>query len=64
MTFDTIVIGSGQKVDDHYRTSAKGVYAVGDCAGGPQFTHTAAGAPDPTLQPRPRPAWTPSGARG
>jgi pyruvate/2-oxoglutarate dehydrogenase complex dihydrolipoamide dehydrogenase (E3) component len=28
-------------VDDHYRTSARGVYAVGDCAGGPQFTHTA-----------------------
>jgi pyruvate/2-oxoglutarate dehydrogenase complex dihydrolipoamide dehydrogenase (E3) component len=29
------------KVDDHYRTSAPGVYAVGDCTGGPQFTHTA-----------------------
>jgi pyruvate/2-oxoglutarate dehydrogenase complex dihydrolipoamide dehydrogenase (E3) component len=29
------------QVDDHYRTSAEGVYAVGDCAGGPQFTHTA-----------------------
>jgi len=28
-------------VDDHYRTSAPGVYAVGDCSGGPQFTHTA-----------------------
>jgi pyruvate/2-oxoglutarate dehydrogenase complex dihydrolipoamide dehydrogenase (E3) component len=28
-------------VDDHYRTSAEGVYAVGDCTGGPQFTHTA-----------------------
>jgi pyruvate/2-oxoglutarate dehydrogenase complex dihydrolipoamide dehydrogenase (E3) component len=28
-------------VDDHYRTSAAGVYAVGDCAGGPQFTHAA-----------------------
>jgi pyruvate/2-oxoglutarate dehydrogenase complex dihydrolipoamide dehydrogenase (E3) component len=28
-------------VDDHYRTSAPGVYAVGDCAGGPQFTHAA-----------------------
>lgn len=28
-------------VDDHYRTSAPGVYAVGDCTGGPQFTHTA-----------------------
>ncbi|HSD21443.1 MAG TPA: mercuric reductase [Anaeromyxobacter sp.] len=27
-------------VDDHYRTSAPGVYAVGDCTGGPQFTHT------------------------
>jgi pyruvate/2-oxoglutarate dehydrogenase complex dihydrolipoamide dehydrogenase (E3) component len=27
------------QVDDHYRTSADGVYAVGDCTGGPQFTH-------------------------
>lgn len=27
------------KVDDGYRTSAAGVYAVGDCCGGPQFTH-------------------------
>ncbi len=27
-------------VDDHYRTSVEGVYAVGDCTGGPQFTHT------------------------
>ncbi len=26
-------------VDDRYRTSADGVYAVGDCTGGPQFTH-------------------------
>lgn len=26
-------------VDDRYRTSAEGVYAVGDCTGGPQFTH-------------------------
>ncbi len=26
--------------DDQYRTSAKGVYAVGDVLGGPQFTHT------------------------
>jgi pyruvate/2-oxoglutarate dehydrogenase complex dihydrolipoamide dehydrogenase (E3) component len=26
--------------DDHYRTSATGVYAVGDVLGGPQFTHT------------------------
>ena len=26
--------------DDDYRTSAKGVYAVGDVLGGPQFTHT------------------------
>jgi pyruvate/2-oxoglutarate dehydrogenase complex dihydrolipoamide dehydrogenase (E3) component len=25
--------------DDHYRTSAEGVYAVGDVLGGPQFTH-------------------------
>jgi pyruvate/2-oxoglutarate dehydrogenase complex dihydrolipoamide dehydrogenase (E3) component len=28
------------KVNDHYRTSAPGVYAVGDVTGGPQFTHT------------------------
>jgi len=28
-------------VDAHYRTSAAGVYAVGDVIGGPQFTHTA-----------------------
>ena len=28
-------------VDDHYATSAPGVYAVGDCSGGPQFTHAA-----------------------
>jgi pyruvate/2-oxoglutarate dehydrogenase complex dihydrolipoamide dehydrogenase (E3) component len=27
-------------VDDEYRTSAEGVYAVGDVIGGPQFTHT------------------------
>jgi len=26
--------------DDRYRTSAEGVYAVGDVLGGPQFTHT------------------------
>jgi pyruvate/2-oxoglutarate dehydrogenase complex dihydrolipoamide dehydrogenase (E3) component len=26
-------------VDDNYETSAKGVYAVGDVTGGPQFTH-------------------------
>lgn len=26
-------------VDDHYATSAAGVYAVGDVTGGPQFTH-------------------------
>ncbi|MEQ8331137.1 MAG: mercuric reductase [Longimicrobiales bacterium] len=26
-------------VDDHYRTSVDGVYALGDCTGGPQFTH-------------------------
>lgn len=26
--------------DDQYRTSAQGVYAVGDVLGGPQFTHT------------------------
>ncbi len=29
------------RVDDDYRTSAPGVYAVGDCAGGAQFTHAA-----------------------
>lgn len=28
-------------VDEQYRTSAEGVYAVGDVTGGPQFTHTA-----------------------
>jgi pyruvate/2-oxoglutarate dehydrogenase complex dihydrolipoamide dehydrogenase (E3) component len=28
-------------VDDRYRTSAPGVYAVGDVTGGPQFTHVA-----------------------
>jgi pyruvate/2-oxoglutarate dehydrogenase complex dihydrolipoamide dehydrogenase (E3) component len=27
-------------VDDHYITSAAGVYAIGDVTGGPQFTHT------------------------
>ena len=26
--------------DDEYRTSAPGIYAVGDVTGGPQFTHT------------------------
>ncbi|HEV7588485.1 MAG TPA: mercuric reductase [Longimicrobium sp.] len=26
-------------VDDAFRTSAEGVYAIGDCTGGPQFTH-------------------------
>jgi pyruvate/2-oxoglutarate dehydrogenase complex dihydrolipoamide dehydrogenase (E3) component len=26
--------------DDEYRTSAQGIYAVGDVIGGPQFTHT------------------------
>jgi pyruvate/2-oxoglutarate dehydrogenase complex dihydrolipoamide dehydrogenase (E3) component len=26
-------------VDDDYRTSAEGVYALGDCTPGPQFTH-------------------------
>jgi pyruvate/2-oxoglutarate dehydrogenase complex dihydrolipoamide dehydrogenase (E3) component len=29
------------RVDDHYRTTAPGVFAVGDVTGGPQFTHTA-----------------------
>lgn len=28
-------------VDDSFRTSAEGVYAIGDCTGGPQFTHRA-----------------------
>lgn len=28
------------RVDDRYRTSADGVYAVGDVTGGPQFTHS------------------------
>lgn len=28
------------EVDDRYRTSVDGVYAVGDVTGGPQFTHT------------------------
>ena len=27
-------------MDDRYRTTAAGVYAVGDVTGGPQFTHT------------------------
>ena len=27
------------KIDDQYRTSADGVFAVGDITGGPQFTH-------------------------
>jgi len=26
-------------VDEHYQTSQRGVYAVGDCTPGPQFTH-------------------------
>ncbi|HET7753071.1 MAG TPA: mercuric reductase [Anaeromyxobacteraceae bacterium] len=29
------------KVDEHFRTTADGVFAVGDVTGGPQFTHTA-----------------------
>jgi len=28
------------EIDDEYRTSVPGIYAVGDCDGGPQFTHT------------------------
>lgn len=32
--------GGAIVVDDHYKTSAEGVYAVGDVIGGPQFTHT------------------------
>jgi pyruvate/2-oxoglutarate dehydrogenase complex dihydrolipoamide dehydrogenase (E3) component len=31
--------GGWIRVDEEYRTSADGVYAVGDCTGGPQFTH-------------------------
>ena len=31
----------GITIDDHLRTSAKHVYAAGDCAGGYQFTHYA-----------------------
>jgi pyruvate/2-oxoglutarate dehydrogenase complex dihydrolipoamide dehydrogenase (E3) component len=27
--------------DEHFRTTAEGIYAVGDAIGGPQFTHTA-----------------------
>jgi pyruvate/2-oxoglutarate dehydrogenase complex dihydrolipoamide dehydrogenase (E3) component len=27
------------RVDDEYRTTTDGIYAVGDCNGGPQFTH-------------------------
>ena len=29
------------RVDEHLRTSAPGVFAVGDCAGSPKFTHIA-----------------------
>jgi len=29
------------RVDDGYGTSVPGIYAVGDCTGGPQFTHAA-----------------------
>jgi pyruvate/2-oxoglutarate dehydrogenase complex dihydrolipoamide dehydrogenase (E3) component len=29
------------RVDDHLRTTAPGVWAVGDCAGSPHFTHVA-----------------------
>ena len=37
-----IVYGrTGIVVDDRMRTSARGVYAIGDVAGGPQFTHAA-----------------------
>jgi pyruvate/2-oxoglutarate dehydrogenase complex dihydrolipoamide dehydrogenase (E3) component len=32
----------GIRVDEHLRTSNRRVYAVGDVAGGPQFTHVAA----------------------
>jgi len=28
-------------VDDGFRTSADGIFAIGDCTGGPQFTHRA-----------------------
>jgi pyruvate/2-oxoglutarate dehydrogenase complex dihydrolipoamide dehydrogenase (E3) component len=29
------------RADSHFRTTAEGIYAVGDCIGGPQFTHNA-----------------------
>jgi pyruvate/2-oxoglutarate dehydrogenase complex dihydrolipoamide dehydrogenase (E3) component len=32
--------GGAIRVDDQYRTTAPGTYAVGDVKGGPQFTHT------------------------
>ena len=31
----------GIKVDNMLRTSRKGIYAIGDCSGAPQFTHVA-----------------------
>jgi pyruvate/2-oxoglutarate dehydrogenase complex dihydrolipoamide dehydrogenase (E3) component len=37
-----VVIGDhGIEVDEHLRTSAEGVWACGDCIGGPRFTHVA-----------------------
>ncbi|MEO6575242.1 MAG: FAD-dependent oxidoreductase, partial [Polyangiaceae bacterium] len=33
--------GGAVLVDDHLRTTAPGVFACGDCTGGPQFTHHA-----------------------
>jgi len=33
--------GGHVRVDEHYQTSIPGVFAVGDCTDGPQFTHTA-----------------------
>ena len=33
--------GGYVSVDEHYQTSAAGVFAVGDCTPGPQFTHVA-----------------------
>ncbi|MFA4964725.1 MAG: FAD-dependent oxidoreductase, partial [Thermoleophilia bacterium] len=36
-----LATGRGIKVDASLRTSAAGVFACGDCTGGPQFTHVA-----------------------
>lgn len=44
LDLDTIKIeysDRGIKVDDKFRTNVKNIYAVGDCKGGPFFTHLA-----------------------